>query len=72
VGASYRDLDADFRWAVGVATFAEILKHSPYASTAELPAVGEVIAADPGSANGDKSEFSTLFSASERLLGVGD
>jgi Ca-activated chloride channel family protein len=69
-GGSYRDLDADFRWAVGVATFAEILKQSPYASTSELPAIADIIAADPDTASGDKSEFAALFAKAEVLLGA--
>lgn len=68
VSSSRDDLDADFRWAAAVATFAEILKQSPFASRAQLPAIAEIVAADPGNASGDKSEFVTLFSRARELL----
>ncbi len=70
VNASRDDLDADFRWAAAVATFAEILKQSPFASRAQLPQIDAIIAADPGNASGDKSEFVTLFGEARQLLGT--
>jgi Ca-activated chloride channel family protein len=70
VSASRDELDADFRWAEAVATFAEILKQSPYASRAQLPAIAEIIDADPGNTSGDKSEFVTLFGKAQALLGT--
>jgi Ca-activated chloride channel family protein len=70
VSASRDDLDADFRWAAAVATFAEVLKGSPYARRSELPQIQAIITADPGNTTGDKSEFVTLFTEASALLGT--
>jgi len=70
VSTSRDDLDADFRWAAGVATFAEILKGSPFASRSQLAEIDSIISTDPGNTTGDKSEFVTLFAKARQLLGT--
>jgi Ca-activated chloride channel homolog len=53
--------DADFRWSVAVAGFAEILKGSPYAPLEHLATVEELIGHEAYSEDADKQEFVTLF-----------
>jgi Ca-activated chloride channel family protein len=70
--ASNADIDptlsADFAWAVAVATFAEILKKSPYADASALDSIG-VTMEDPMIANrSDRIEFASLFKTARGLL----
>jgi hypothetical protein len=53
--------DADFRWAVAVAGVAELLKQSPYAPSAHLDTIEQLINDDAYSEDPDKVEFGTLF-----------
>jgi Ca-activated chloride channel homolog len=66
-GETYEELDADFRWAFAVATFAEILKQSPYARPEALEGVELILSNSQGSA-ADRSEFNTLFDLAKPLL----
>ncbi|HWP07822.1 MAG TPA: von Willebrand factor type A domain-containing protein [Polyangiaceae bacterium] len=66
--ASYEELDADFRWAVAIATFAEILKQSPYAKPAELDTIETIVQSDPEVTSGPRGEFATLFTRARELL----
>jgi hypothetical protein len=59
--------DADLRWATAVAAFAEILKRSPYADRAFLPAI-ETIVAEQAARDTDRSEFAQLFARATGLL----
>src|SRR5690606_7535220 len=68
IAASAEDLDDDFQWAMAVATFAEVLKHSPYASKDLLPDVKALIAPQAGR-DADRMEFNTLFDGAITLLG---
>ena len=61
------ELDADFRWAVAVATFAEILKTSPYARPEYLEVVSRLIDDAKGTA-ADRAEFATLFATAKPLV----
>lgn len=53
--------DADFRWAVGVAAVAELLKASPYAPADHLDTIAELIQSDEYASDPDKQEFVQLF-----------
>jgi len=65
---SHADLDADFRWAFAIASFAEILKNSPYARPEDLEAIAGIVAAEAEGMTGDRAEFATLFSRARPLL----
>jgi len=65
---SHTALDADFRWAFAVASFAEILKESPYARPEDLEAIAGIVTAEAEGMTGDRAEFATLFSAARPLL----
>ena len=68
--ASYEDLDVDFRWSVAVATFAEILKKSPFARPEQLDVIGRIIKSDPDATTGQRGEFATLFTNAVRMVGA--
>jgi len=65
---SHADLDADFRWAFAIASFAEILKESPYARPEDLEAIAGIVAAEAEGTTGDRAEFATLFTAARPLI----
>ncbi len=67
VAASHRDLDEDFQWAVAIATFAELLKASPYANDSSLGSI-RVIAEEQASRDEDRTEFLTLFNLAESMM----
>jgi Ca-activated chloride channel family protein len=63
-----QSLSPDFAWAASVATFAEILKKSPYADEAALDTI-EAWVNDPKVANrADRIEFAGLFTTARELL----
>jgi Ca-activated chloride channel family protein len=66
--ATYADLDADFRWAVAIATFAEILKESPYAKPAELGTIDTIVRSDPEATSGPRGEFANLFALARPMI----
>jgi Ca-activated chloride channel family protein len=68
--ASYADLDVDFRWSVAVATFAEILKQSPFARRDQLDVIGRIVRSDPDATSGQRGEFATLFTKAGGMLGT--
>ena len=55
--------DSDTRWAVAVASFAELLAKSPYVDASVLPTLKALITASTGS-DPARAEFASLF---ERL-----
>lgn len=59
--------DDDFRWAVAMAAFAEILKQSPYANLDALSAIEEIIT-DKDWLDPDRAEFVDLFSLAKTLV----
>jgi Ca-activated chloride channel family protein len=69
VADSYTALDGDFQWALVVASFAEILKESPYADPSQLDLMGQIIASADHAADADRTEFATLFGTARTLLG---
>ena len=64
---TFAETSADFQWASAVAAFAEILKGSPYARSANLAEIGSVVAAQ-ADRDVDRSEFVGLFTAARTLL----
>jgi Ca-activated chloride channel homolog len=67
VASSPNDLDADFRWAMAIAAFAEILKGSPYAEMSNLPQL-ESIFVEQAERDNERSEFAALFSTTQNML----
>lgn len=61
-------LDGDFRWALAVASFAEILKRSPYADPSRLDAIREIVHSAEYASDADRSEFKSLFDAASARL----
>ncbi len=68
VGASEAELDASFQFAIAVASFAEILKQSPYAEPDRLGTIGAVLARPAFDGDPDKEELESLFSAAVELI----
>ena len=58
--ADYNQVDDDFKWAVAIAAFAEILKNSPYASFDALPSIEEIVKSKTW-LDEDRAEFVSLF-----------
>jgi Ca-activated chloride channel family protein len=59
---------SDLQWAVAVASFAELLKQSPYADSKVLPAL-ELILSAQASRDEERAEFANLVTAAKGLLG---
>jgi Ca-activated chloride channel family protein len=59
---------SDFQWAAAVASFAEILKDSPYADPASLDAIEVVVNAQVANDSG-RGTFAGLFDDARALLG---
>lgn len=67
VAAEASELDEDFQWAMAVASFAEVLRGSPYASSELLPEIKDLI--EPQAArDADRMEFNTMFDSAVTLL----
>jgi Ca-activated chloride channel family protein len=66
--ASSAELDADFRWALAVASFAEILKQSPYADPSRLGAIHSIVHEAEHASSAERNEFVTLFDEARRLV----
>jgi Ca-activated chloride channel family protein len=65
--SGFAEADSDLAWAFGVATFAELLKHSPYASAAQLDALEAIFAAQAGR-DLDRAAFYRLFRDGRAML----
>jgi hypothetical protein len=68
IGESFTALDADFQWAIAVATFAEILKESPYGDAAALPQIAQIVSDPMHESDPDRAEFRALFDSASNLL----
>jgi len=64
---SLDDAGSDLQWAVAVATFAELVKASPFADLDAVPAL-ELILSAQASQGDDRAEFATLVAGVEDLL----
>jgi Ca-activated chloride channel family protein len=67
ITSSITGADADFQWAAAVATFAEILKNSPYAETSSLPDVQTIVTRENW-LDADRAEFRQLFESALPLI----
>jgi Ca-activated chloride channel homolog len=61
-------LSTDFTWAAAVASFAEILRLSPYVGADELTKVEQLITAQGPTTDPDREEFKTLLQQAKSLL----
>ncbi|MBN2191537.1 MAG: von Willebrand factor type A domain-containing protein [Polyangiaceae bacterium] len=68
VGTSEAELDVSFQWATAVASFAEILKGSPYADPERLSTVARVVARPAFDGDPDKEEFESLFVSAVEMM----
>jgi len=59
--------DEDFRWAVAIASFAEILKESPFANMDALEKISAIVKEHDWT-DKDRAEFVTLFDKAVTLL----
>jgi Ca-activated chloride channel family protein len=59
--------DDDFKWAAAVATFAEVLRNSPFASRTELDKVATLLTAQK-ELDSDRREFAGLFDQARAML----
>jgi Ca-activated chloride channel homolog len=69
VHEGFSDGGSDLQWAVAVASFAEIVKESPYADRAVLSQV-EAIVSSQASRDDERAEFKALVSTTKGLLGL--
>ena len=65
--ASFSSTSTDFQWSTMIATFAEILKESPYAQKGAMASILSVAAANAGT-DGDRLEFLTLLGNISALI----
>ncbi len=70
VAESHTALDGDFRWAAATATFAEILKQSPYATEGSMGALSDIFEAEQAG-DGDRQTFFELFGLAQQLISNG-
>ncbi|MES1183842.1 MAG: YfbK domain-containing protein [Myxococcales bacterium] len=68
VADSWSDLDPDFQWAYAVASFAEILKDSPYASKSAIDSIADIISQPAHDGVAEREEFRSSFAAAKTLL----
>gem|GEM_PF-6242924 len=68
VADSWASLDADFQWAYAVASFAEILKDSPYATKGAVNTIGNIIGQAHHDGVAEREQFRTSFAAAKLLL----
>jgi Ca-activated chloride channel family protein len=67
VAESTLQIDADFRWALSVAAFAEIVKKSPYAVPTKIDEISELVHEAVHRSDDDRAEFVTLFDKAVEL-----
>ena len=68
VADSWSDLDEDFQWAYAVASFAEILKGSPYATPSALNTIGNIVGQPFHTTIEERKQFQTSFTKAKTLL----
>jgi Ca-activated chloride channel family protein len=61
-------LDADFQWAYAVASFAEILKNSPYATRGALHTIEQIIGGPGHDGIFEREQFRASFAKAKPLL----
>lgn len=70
VATSVESADPDLAWAISVASFAELLKHSPYADPTALDTIARVFESQRDR-DADRQEFHGLFTSARTLMGAG-
>ncbi|HXK16649.1 MAG TPA: YfbK domain-containing protein, partial [Polyangiaceae bacterium] len=68
VADSWSKLDADFQWAYAVASFAEILKDSPYATKSALNVIENIIGQPVHDGVTEREQFRASFAKAKPLL----
>ena len=68
VAETNADLDTDFQWAIAVASFAEIVGHSPYADIDNLGVIQSIVERPVYEDDADRAEFATLVNKAIPLL----
>jgi Ca-activated chloride channel family protein len=68
VADSWSNLDADFQWAYAVASFAEILKGSPYATPSALNTIDKIINQPVHDGIAERLEFRSSFDKAKPLI----
>jgi Ca-activated chloride channel family protein len=68
VADSWSALDPDFQWAYAVASFAEILKDSPYATKSALNTIGNIIAQPVHDGVAEREQFRASFEKAKPLI----
>ncbi len=66
--AAPTDADDDFAWAMAVASYAEVLRGSPFTSRSLLPAIEGFVRRPSFAADPDRAEFVALFDKAAPLL----
>ena len=64
----WSDLDQDFQWAYAVASFAEILKGSPYATPSAVNTIGNIIGQPFNATIEERKQFQASFTKAKALL----
>jgi Ca-activated chloride channel family protein len=68
VADSWSKLDGDFQWAYAVASFAEILKDSPYATKSALNTIGNIIGQPVHDGVPEREQFRSSFALAKPLI----
>lgn len=68
VADSWSELDQDFQWAYAVASFAEILKGSPYATPSALNTIGNIVGQPVNATIEERKQFQASFAKAKTLL----
>jgi hypothetical protein len=68
VADSWSKLDTDFQWAYAVASFAEILKNSPYATKGAINTIGNIIGQPVHDGVAEREQFRSSFAVAKTLL----
>jgi Ca-activated chloride channel homolog len=68
VADSWSKLDADFQWAYAVASFAEILKGSPYATKSALNTIENIIGQSVHDGVTEREQFRASFAKAKSLI----
>jgi hypothetical protein len=68
IAEAWSKLDADFQWAYAVASFAEILKDSPYAMPGALNTIDNIISQPLHDGIVEREDFRAAFSSARPLL----
>jgi Ca-activated chloride channel family protein len=68
VADAWSSLDGDFQWAYAVASFAEILKGSPYATKSTLNTIGNIVSQPVHDGIVEREQFRASFAQASSLL----